>query len=254
MVNLKNYFYETCDKHAYYNYHFHNLLTGEDNSDEFFVFDEQEAIDEFRKLIQPYDSKKSKIDNENDNKFIYLCNYLNDIGYYIEEFPSFLERPTKRWDLSYNKIRKAIIERDGYNGKVSWKDRRIFVNNLKFIKNNKYTVSEDIIKILKIVSTRGAEFNNMTLDEKLGAICNSIEYLLKPNKESNKFIILDYSDTDGYLSNDIVKGYRNKLQCFRHSTKEDISERANYKDIEKNLYINFGVVIIDYINSKLNNN
>ena len=134
MLDLKKYFYETCGKHKYYNYHFHNLLTGEDNSDEFFVFDEQVAIDEFRKLIQAYNLKNPKIDNKNDNKFIYLCNYLNDIGYYIEKFPNFLERPTNRWDLSYNKIKEKIIEIYGYNDKVAWSDRRIFVNNLKFIK------------------------------------------------------------------------------------------------------------------------
>ena len=90
----------------------------------------------------------------------------------------------------------------------------------------------------------------MSLDEKLEAICNSIEYLLKPNKKSDKFIVLDYSDTDGYLSDEIVKGYRNKLECFRHSTKEDINKRVNYSNIQKEFLINYGLVIIDYINKK----
>lgn len=93
----------------------------------------------------------------------------------------------------------------------------------------------------------------MTLNEKLEAICNSIEYLLKPGKKNDKFIVLDYSDTEGYLSDDLVKGYRNKLECFRHSTKEDINKRNEYSDDQKEFLINFGLVIIDYINKKKNN-
>lgn len=251
MVELRSYFCQTYYKHEYYVNMFQDLLTWRDSGDEFWIYDEQDAIDKFKDLIQPYNPNNPMIDTVNDNNFIYLCNYLNDIGYYIEEFPNFLERPTERWDLSYDKIRKKIIERDGYNGKVAWASRSVFVENLKFIKKNKHRVSDDVAKTLKIVSTRCAEFNNMSLDEKLEAICNSIEYLLKPHKKSDKFIVLDYTDTDGYLSDDIVKGYRNKLECFRHSTKEDINKRSNYTDSQKDFFINYGLVIIDYINRKM---
>ena len=111
-------------------------------------------------------------------------------------------------------------------------------------------MSDDVATTLKMVSTRSAEFNNMTLDEKLEAICNSIEYLLKPQKKSDKFIVLDYTDTEGYLSDEIVKGYRNKLECFRHSTQEDINKRREYSDFQKDFFINYGLVILDYINKK----
>ena len=251
MVELKTYFCQTCYKHEYYANKFQDLLTWRASDDEFWIYDEQDAIDKFKELIQPYNTNNPMIDTVNDNNFIYLCNYLNDMGYYIEEFPKFLERPTERWDLSYDKIRKKIIERDGYSGKVAWADRSIFVENLKFIKKNKYRVSDNAAKTLKIVSTRGAEFNNMSLDEKLEALCNSIAYLLKPHKKSDKFIVLDYTDTEGCLSDDIVKGYRNKLECFRHSTKEDINKRLNYTDDQKDFFINYGLVIIDYINKKM---
>ena len=100
---------------------------------------------------------------------------------------------------------------------------------------------------LKIVSTRSAEFNTMTLNEKLEAICNSIEYLLKPGKKSDKFIVLDYSDTEGYLSDDLVKGYRNKLECFRHSTEEALEERKTYLVEQKNFLIKYGLLILDFI-------
>jgi len=229
---------------------FQDLLTWRGSGDEFWIYDEQDAIEKFKELIQPYNPNNPVIDTEKDNSFIYLCNYLNDIGYYIEEFPTFLERPTDRWDLSYDKVRKKIIERDGYNGKVTWADRSVFVENLKFIKKKKHEISDDVAKTLKMVSTRSAEFNNMPSDEKLEAICNSIEYLLKPHKKSNKFTVLDYSDTEGYLSDDIVKDFRNKLECFRHSTKDDINKRDEYSEIQKEFFINYGLVILDYINTK----
>lgn len=254
MLELKSYFCQTYYKHEYYAYKFQNLLKRKEEINELWICDEQDAIDKFKELIQPYNPRNPIIDTKNDNDFIYICNYLNDIGYYMEEFPAFLERPTERWDLSYNKIRKKIIERDGYNGSVAWVDRRAFIDNLKFIKKDRYEISDDIAKTLKNVSIRSAEFNNMSLDEKLEAICNSIEYLLKPEKKTDKFIVLDYSDTDGYLSDEIVKRFRNKLECFRHSTKDDIKRRNEYSDNQKNFFINYGLVIIDYIDKKKQNN
>lgn len=152
MVELRAYFCQTYYKHEYYVNMFQDLLTWRGSGDEFWIYDEQDAIDKFKELIQPYNPNNPIVDTVNDNNFIYLCNYLNDIGYYIEEFPNFLERPTERWNLS----------------------------------------------------------------------------------------------------DDIVKGYRNKLECFRHSTKEDIDKRANYTDSQKDFFINYGLVIIDYINKKIN--
>ncbi|MDO4963009.1 MAG: hypothetical protein Q4E75_02765 [bacterium] len=254
MIELRSYFCQTYYKHEYYVHKFQDLLTWKGDFDELWIYDEQDAIEKFKELIQPYNSKNPMIDTENDNNFIYLCNYLNDIGYYIEEFPTFLERPTERWDLSYDKVRKKIIERDGYSGKVAWADRSVFVENLKFIKKDKHEISDDVARTLKNVSTRSAEFNNMTFDEQLEAICNSIEYLLKPHKKSDKFIVLDYSDTEGYLSDEVVKDYRNKLECFRHSTKDDLSKRKNYTDEQKDFLISYGLVIIDYVSKKTNNN
>ncbi len=250
MVELRKYFYQTYYKNEYYAHMFQDLLLLNDHGDELWIYDEQDAIDKFKELIKPYNPNNLMIDAKNDIYFIYLCNYLNDVGYYIEEFPTFLERPTERWNLSYDKVRKKIIERDGYNGKVAWKDREIFVDNLKFIKKDKYEISDKTSNILKTISTRGAEFNSMSADEKLEAICNSIEYLLKPEKKSDKFIVLDYSDTEGYLSDEIVKGYRNKLECFRHSTKDDINRRNYYTELQKDFLISYGLLIINYIARK----
>lgn len=251
MIELRSYFCQTYYKHEYYVNMFQDLLTWKVSGDELWISDDEDAIDKFKELIQPYNPRNPIIDTKNDNYFIYLCNYLNDIGYYIEEFPRFLERPTNRWDLSYDKVRKKIIERDGYDGRVAWATRSVFVDNLNFIKKEKHEISDDVSVTLKKVSTRNSDFKNMKLDEKLETICNSIEYLLKPEKKSDKFIVLDYSDTEGYLSDEIVKGYRNKLECFRHSTKDDINKRKEYTDEQKDFLISYGLLIIDYINKKV---
>lgn len=249
MIDLRLYFFNTYYKHEYYLRMFGRFTTWDDMGEEYWICDEQDAIEKFKKLIEPYDSTDPIMDAENEHEFIYLCNYLNDIGYYIEEFPKFLERPTDRWDLSYNKIRRKIIDRDGYDGRVAWKDRRIFVENLNFKKKDKYKLSNSLSKSLKEVSTRGADFNAMQLDEKLEAICNCIEYLLKQNEK--KYLVLDYSDTEGFLSDEIVHSFRKKLQCFRHSTKKSLEERKKYSEQQKKFFVSYGLVILDYINDKL---
>ena len=169
---------------------------------------------------------------------------------YIEQFPRFLERPTGRWDLSYNKIREKIKQEENISGSVPWETRRKFVNNLEFKKKDDCIVSDDMKLILRKISTRDAEFISMALDEKLEVICNCIEYLLKPNKKSDKFIVLDYSDSLGYLSDDGVKEFRNRLECFRHSTKDDLSKRKAYSDAEKSFLVSYGLLIVDFINAR----
>ena len=106
--------------------------------------------------------------------------------------------------------------------------------------------------ILKKISTRDADFEKMSLDERLETICNCIELFLKPHKKSDKFIILDYSDTLGYLSDEVVKEFRKRLECFRHSTKEDLIKRKQITIEQKKFLINYGLLIINYINGKIN--
>ncbi len=250
MIEIKTYFAETAYKHEYYNYKFSNLINSGIMT-KFWIVDDEDAIEKFKELVLPYNANNPLIDVSNNECFIYLCNYLNDKGYYIEEFPKFLERPTDRWDFSYNKIREKIIERDGYYGSVQWADRRHFVNNLDFKKSSDHYISNDMNMILKKISTRDAEFVKMSLGEKLETICNCIEFLLKPHKKSDKFIVLDYSDTLGYLSDEAVKEFRNILECFRHSTKEDLIKRDQITTEQKNFLINYGLLIIDYINGKI---
>lgn len=249
-MEIKQYFAETVHKNEYYNCHFRDLVNLGMMS-ECWIVDDEEAIEMFKKLALPYNENNMMIDKENEECFIYLCNYLQNNGYYIEQFPKFLERPTSRWDFSYNKVREKIIEKDGYSGSVAWAERRTFVNNLIFNRKKSFILANGMSQTLKKISTRDAEFVDMELDEKLEVICNCIEYLLKPNKKTDKFIVLDYSDSVGYLSNEVVKEFRNKLECFRHSTKDDLEKRKEYSNEQKSFLINYGLLIIDFINDRV---
>lgn len=249
MIDLKSYYGQTAYKNEYYIHKYERLLySGMVSS--LWIDDDDDAIDIFKELVMPFNRNNPMIDIPNDEKFIYICNYLYNKGYYIEQFPKFLERPADRWTFSYNMIREEIIKEKGYNGSVSWDARRQYVKALNFVKIEKFNVSDDINKILKDISTRSANFREMELDEKLEGICNSIEYLLKP-KNSASFMNIDYSDSCDYLSDDIVKKFRNKLECFRHSTKEDLETRENFTQEQKQFLINFGLLIIDFLKTKV---
>lgn len=84
----------------------------------------------------------------------------------------------------------------------------------------------------------------MPQDEQLKEICNCIEYFLK-NK--NGFLKLDYNNSCGYLSDELVKKYRNTLECFRHASKESIKERERYNNLQKEFLIEYGILILNYI-------
>ena len=73
MVELKTYFCQTYYKHEYYANKFQDLLTWRASGDKFWIYDEQDAIDKFKELIQPYNPNNPMIDTVNDNNFIYLC-------------------------------------------------------------------------------------------------------------------------------------------------------------------------------------
>ena len=92
------------------------------------------------------------------------------------------------------------------------------------------------------ISTRQASFENMQVDEKIAAIVNIIEYLLKKN---GIFIIPEYSSVCcDFINDENVKKYRRKLQCFRHCTNETILERKSYSAEQKEFLIDYGITIV----------
>lgn len=98
-----------------------------------------------------------------------------------------------------------------------------------------------IQEILKMVSTRNAEFEEMTKDEKLSSLNLAIEYLLK---DKNNYKKVDNSAFCGLINDSTIMDFRKKTHCFRHASKEAIDERKLLTDKQKDFLINFGLSIV----------
>ena len=229
----------------------YNIFTGyeEVNDIEFEVYDTEEAILKFREWCQP---EANFLKVENKCWFYLLTYYLYKMGYEIKEFPRVLARPpVEPGDFTYGEIRNRIIAQGGDdNGTVRYATRRAFVANLHFeLKSNHIEITDSINQKFIEISNRQSSFNNMSTDEKLAEIANLIENMLKKN---GKFLTIDYSLVCfDYINEETVKGYRHKLQCFRHSSDESIRERASFSDEQKSFLIDYGLVIIKAIHDVL---
>ena len=110
---------------------------------------------------------------------------------------------------------------------------------------NEPEISQDINNLFITISNRGASFHDMSTDEKIAEILNLIENLMKGN---NGYIKLDFSEICyDFISNDSVKKYRDKLQCFRHASKKSMTERATFTLEQKKFLIKFGLTIVDVV-------
>lgn len=64
-------------------------------------------------------------------------------------------------------------------------------------------------------------------------------------KINGKFLTLDYSKICfEYINEDMIKKYRKRIQCFRHSSSESISERDSFTKEQKTFLIDFGFTLI----------
>ncbi len=252
MNDLVEFWNNNIEKNYFYFEKFGNLNI--DFIIELEVLDEKEAIDIFKDLLEPR-STDSRTDNDNGNEdieFILISFYLNQKGYFIDKFPEFLERPTSRYDLSYNKIRNKLLRANKeLDGRVPWKLRREYIADLEFIKRwQNVDLNEDAKRAIEEVSLNKGNFNNKEDDEKLLLITNVIEYLLKDDKKQ-KFLNINYSECFELLNDkDIIK-YRKVLHDYRHSTKEAVKTRKNITENQKRFLINYGITIINYISSQL---
>jgi hypothetical protein len=203
-----------------------------------YVSSSKEAINKFRILTQPQNSYGA----EENCKFILICHYLYQNKYVIEEFPELLENPMTLSEFAYNQVRTYLISRGiGNSNRVAWQDRRDLINTLKFKILENFYVQSEINQLFQIVSTRSAEFQAMTNEEKLKEIANLLEYLLKDGK---KFITLNTDSIYcGFISNDQITAYRKKIQCFRHSSMDSLVERESLKDNIEFL-ISYGLAIL----------
>ena len=211
-------------------------------------FDVEEAILKFRELCQP----EVAFDSEKKCWFYLITYYLHKVGYEIKEFPRLLARPpVEPGEFTYGDIRNRIIAQGGDDkGTVRYATRRTFVASLTFeLKSNHIEITDSINQKFIEISNRQSSFNNMSIDEKLAEIANLIENMLK---KDGKFLTIDYSLVCfDYINEETVKGYRHKLQCFRHSSDESIQERASYSDEQKSFLIDYGLVIIKAIHDVL---
>lgn len=179
--------------------------------------------------------------------------YLNKNGYYIEEFPRIIEHPPlDSFEFVNKEIRNKLINNNkDVNGTVPYREWRKFVANLTFSQKDRYIELGNVIEAkFKEISTRQASFQKMSTDEKLAEIANLIENLLK--KDGN-YITLDYSKICfDYISEDTIKNYRKRIQCFRHSATKSINERNAFSEVQKTFMIDLGLAIIKVIHALLN--
>ena len=266
MINLFKFYEHNVKENEYY-YRFYDELVSkphsifkqmnsfldfgeEEDYSDFEIFDEEEAIEKFKGLCEPNLDISS---DKNKRMFYYLCFYLYKNGYVIKEFPRLLSRPPENpYEFTYNDIRNRILSlKMDRNGTVPYIIRRKLVANLTFEKKSSIVVEDDIDTIFKRISTRSATFESMAIDEKLKEIANCIEFMLR---EDDKYKEINYNEVAfEYINNEIVKGYRKKIQCFRHASGEAIKEREELTEAQKEFLIDYGITIIKVIYQVLKN-
>ena len=260
-MDLRKYYLENVSEEEYY-YNFYNLINDvnitynvfygsqETQDYKFIISDTDDAIEKFKYLCQP---ENENHDKENKCWFYLILFYLYKYGYFIEEFPRVVEHPPiDSFDFVNKEIRNKLIANDkDVNGTVPYRERRKFVASLTFSQKDKHIELDDVIEAkFREISTRQASFQKMSTDEKLAEIANLIENFLK--KDGN-YITLDYSKICfDYISENTIKNYRKKIQCFRHSATESINERIAFSEEQKNFMIDFGLTILKAIHVLLN--
>lgn len=114
-------------------------------------------------------------------------------------------------------------------------------------RNSSLDVGESLDQIFRMISTRNASFEEMTLDEKLASIANLIENLLK---ENSSFVKLDYKPIAfSFIDDDTIKRFRKQIQCFRHSARDSLAERRDFTDEQKGFLVDYGIVICKSIHA-----
>ncbi len=238
MLDTLKFFKDNYDPKSYYS-KFHRQLAGI-HDEQFMYVDRQEIVDRFRLICKP-----PEMEYENDNnEFLLLCFWLNKNGYVIKEFPNLLSRPSSLASFAYNDIRKFIQKERGSDGTVQWWERRELCDNLSITTNASFQLlPDDIEEKIRLISTRGAEFDGMAVDERLQNLNNLIENLLKPSSKGN-YLSIDYNNVFfGFISEEDVKQYRKRTQPFRHATEDTLRERASIPENEKKLLAELGVFI-----------
>lgn len=238
------------DLSSYYKKHhsgYYDKFAREVSDVTYILTDPREIVDTFKSICKPPEADYPR----HEAHFILICFWLYKNGYSIVEFPNTLSRPASLQEFAYQEIRKYLMKRDGYSGSVSWQDRRELCDSLTIESNDKFqAVPDEIEDLIKTISTRGADFDSMALDEKLSTLNNLLENLLKKN---GKFISLKYEDIFfGYVTENQVINLRKKTHCFRHGDAQAVEDRKKYPKEEKELLVDLGVFITIHIHRYIN--
>lgn len=246
MIDTLKFFKANYDPKSYYSKFYSQLISIHD--ERFVYVDGQEIAERFRLICKPPETEYEN----NNNEFLLLCFWLNKNGYVIKEFPNLLSRPSSLFNFAYNDIRKRIQKDRGNNGSVQWEARRELCDSLSITTNSKFQLlPSDVEEKIRLISTRGAEFDGMTVDEQLQNLNNLVENLLKPSSKGN-YLSIDYDNVFfGFITEDDVKQYRKRTQPFRHATEDSLLERASIPENEKKLLAALGVFIAVHLHGYL---
>lgn len=215
------------------------------NMEDFDFYDVEDIIEKFKYLCQPDVDVTTDI---NTRLFYFICYYLSRNGYVIKEFPRILNRPPSNpLDFTYNEIRNkaSSLNMQKANGAIPFAARRTIVSSLTFEKDKYIEISGDINSLFEKISTRNANFESMSNDEKLKEIANLIEYMLL---ENGNYKQLDYEGIAfNYIDDDIIKEYRKQVQCFRHASSTALKDREQFLENQKDFMIDYGITIVKVI-------
>lgn len=246
MIDTLKFFRDNYDAKSFYQKHSSQLASI--HNEQFVYVDGREIVDRFRAICKPPETEYEV----NNNEFLLLCFWLNRNGYTIKEFPNLLSRPASLMNFAYHDIRKYIQNKSGNNGAVAWQSRRDVCDSFTITTNSTFQLlPDDIEDKIRLISTRGAEFDGMTVDEKLQNLNNLIENLLKPNSKGG-YLSVNYDDVFfGFVSEEDVKQFRKRTQSFRHATEDTLRERASIPEDEKKLLADLGVFVAVHLHSHL---
>ena len=214
----------------------------------YFYIDNNEVISRFKELISP-DNETNFNNRIFNNEFQLIRQYLDNQGYRIAQFPNALHFPNTLHNFAYNQIRSYIQTKRNSLGTVTWDERRILINELKFFNENFVfqKVPEDLQTVIKKISLRDATWEQQTDDEKLRTIAEVIENLMKLS--NGKFLSVDESNFYGLFTEEQLKNFRKQLQVFRHSHKQALEEReSEFDESRKKFLIHLGIVILIRLN------
>ncbi len=195
----------------------------------------------FTSIVSP-DNERNYSNIQEEMKWSALCEYLAREEYKLvykgNTLFSFKEEFNDLQGFAYGRIRSWVIMYiyDGQNtGSVYWEDRRTLIFSLEFEKTNNLNPPVELIDSLNKI-TFDNNFDN--INQNLNLIANAIEFFLKEGKRFNE---LNFSiDELVFIDNDKIRKLRNKLQCFRHSTNDDINEREAMTNEDKFFYLHLG--------------